>query len=268
MKEIKEAYQQCGQIVSAREPACYKAFSFLPLKQRQAAWAVMAFYHTAANADEKALSAIEAEAEDVFSGTYNGNHFLWKAFDHAYQTFTLDSEPFREFIAAQKAEDKPFGNLDELLMHAYQTGGAAGLMLLPIMARRHQEQLTHAAGSLGLAIQLIRILRDIGTGQQQKSRIPREVMQQFGYTEADLQKGTVNKAFTMTWEYIAFEAEAYLEECQDALPLFPQYSQKTVKAALHLYRAVLEKIRAKQHDVFQLHFALTENEVKQILSDI
>lgn len=67
MKEIKEAYQQCGQIVSAREPACYKAFSFLPLKQRQAAWAVMAFYHTAANADEKALSAIEAEAEDVFS---------------------------------------------------------------------------------------------------------------------------------------------------------------------------------------------------------
>ncbi len=268
MKEIKEAYQQCGQIVSAREPACYKAFSFLPLKQRQAAWAVMAFCHTAANADEKALSAIEAEAEDVFSGTNNGNHFLWKAFGHAYQTFTLDSEPFREFIAAQKAEDKPFGNLDELLMHAYQTGGAAGLMLLPIMARRHQKQLTHAAGSLGLAIQLIRILRDIGTGQQQKSRIPREVMQQFGYTEDDLQKGVVNKAFTMTWEYIAFEAEAYLEECQDAFPLFPQYSQKTVKAALHLYRAVLEKIRANKHDVFQHHFALTETEVKQILSDI
>lgn len=268
MKEIKEAYQQCGQIVSAREPACYKAFSFLPLKQRQAAWTVMAFCHTAANADEKALSAIEDEEEDVFSGTYNGNHFLWKAFGHAYQTFTLDSEPFREFIAAQKAEDKPFGNLDELLMHAYQTGGAAGLMLLPIMARRHQKQLTHAAGSLGLAIQLIRILRDIGTGQQQKSRIPREVMQQFGYTEDDLQKGVVNKAFTMTWEYIAFEAEAYLEECQDALPLFPQYSQKTVKAALHLHRAVLEKIRANKHDVFQHHFALTETEVKQILSDI
>lgn len=267
MKEIKEAYQQCGQIVSTREPACYKAFSFLPLKQRQAAWAVMAFCHTAANADEKALSAIEAEAEDVFSGTYNGNHFLWKAFGHAYQTFTLDSEPFREFIAAQKAEDKLFGNLDELLMHAYQTGGSAGLMLLPILTRRKQDQLNQAAVSLGLAIQLVRFLSDLGTDQQKK-RIPRQVMQQFGYTEADLQKGTVNKAFTMTWEYIAFEAEAYLEECQDALPLFPQYSQKTVKAALHLHRAVLEKIRAKQHDVFQHHFALTETEVKQILSDI
>lgn len=268
MKEIKEAYQQCGQIVSVSEPACYKAFSFLPLKQRQAAWAIMAFCLTAADADEKKLSAIEAEAEHVFSGTYNGNHFLWKAFSHAYQTFTLDSEPFRGFIAAQKAEDKPFESLDELLMHAYQTGGAAGLMLLPTMARRHQEQLTHAAGSLGLAIQLIRLLRDIGTDQQQKSRIPRQVMQQFGYTEDDLEKGVVNKAFTMTWEYIAFEAEAYLEECQDALPLFPLYSQKTVKAALHLYRAVLEKIRAEQYVVFQHQYAVTENEAKRILSDL
>lgn len=94
------------------------------------------------------------------------------AFSHAYQTFTLDSEPFREFITAQKAEDKPFESLDELLMHAYQTGGSAGLMLLPTMARRHQEQLTHAAGSLGLAIQLIRLLRDIGTDQQQKTASP------------------------------------------------------------------------------------------------
>lgn len=268
MKEIKEAYQQCGQIVSDCAPACFKAFSFLPLKQRQAAWAVLSFCHTAANADENALSAIEAEAEQVFSGTYNGNHFLWKAFSHAYQTFTLDSEPFREFFAAQKAEDKPFESLDELLMHAYQTGGAAGLMLLPILTRRNQDQLKQAAVSLGLAIQLIRTLRDLGTSQQQKNRIPRQVMQQFGYTEDDLQKGTVNKPFIMTWEYIAFEAEAYLEECQDALPLCPQYSQKTVKAALHLHRAVLEKIRSAQHDVFRHQYEVTENEAKGILSDI
>lgn len=98
-------------------------------------------------------------------------------------------------------------------------------MLLPILTRRKQDQLKQAAVSLGLAIQLVRFLSDLGTDQQ-KNRIPRQVMQQFGYTEADLQKGTVNKAFTMTWKYIAFEAEAYLEECQDALPLFPQYSQK------------------------------------------
>ncbi|MBU8592341.1 farnesyl diphosphate phosphatase [Bacillus subtilis] len=267
MKEIKEAYQQCGQIVGEYAPACFKALSYLPLKQRQASWAVLSFCHTAASADEKVLSAFEAKADHVYQRTNNGNQHLWKAFDHAYRTFTLESEPFREFIAAQKEDAKPYDDLDELLMYAYRTGGAAGLMLLPILTRRKQDQLKQAAVSLGLAVQLVRFLSDLGTDQQ-KNRIPLQVMQQFGYTEADLQKGTVNKAFTMTWEYIAFEAEAYLEECQDALPLFPQYSQKTVKAALHLHRAVLEKIRAKQHDVFQHHFALTETEVKQILSDI
>lgn len=268
MKEIKEAYQQCGQIVSEYAPACFRAFSFLPLKQRQAAWAVLAFCHTAASADEKAIPVFEAEAEHVFQRASNGKHDLWKAFDHAYQTFTLDSEPFREFLAAKKDESKTHETLDELLMDAYQTGGNAGLMLLPMLTRRNQDQLKQAAVSLGLAIQLIRILNNLGTDQHQKKRIPRQVMQQFGYTEADLQKGTVNKAFTMTWEYIAFEAEAYLEECLDALPIFPQYSQKAVKAAAQLYRAILEKIRTEQYNVFGHKHALTDSEAKMILSEL
>lgn len=66
-------------------------------------------------------------------------------------------------------------------------------------------------------------------------------MQQFGYTEDDLQKGTVNKAFTMTWEYIAFEAEAYLEEVPGCPADFPSVFSKAVKAAAQLYRAILEK---------------------------
>ncbi|BDG79374.1 putative phytoene/squalene synthase YisP [Bacillus subtilis] len=268
MKEIIEAYQQCGQIVCEYAPACFRAFSFLPLKQRQAAWAVLAFCHTAASADEKAIPVFEAEAEHVFQRASNGKHDLWKAFDHAYQTFTLDSEPFREFLAAKKDKSKTHETLDELLMDAYQTGGNAGLMLLPMLTRRNQDQLKQAAASLGLAIQLIRILNNLGTDQHQKNRIPRQVMQQFGYTEADLQKGTVNKAFTMTWEYIAFEAEAYLEECLDALPIFPQYSQKAVKAAAQLYRAILEKIRTEQYNVFGHKHALTDSEAKMILSEL
>ncbi len=266
MKEIKEAYQQCGQIVGEYAPACFKALLCLPLKQRQAAWAVLSFCHTAASADEQVLAAFEAEADHVYQRTSNGKHHLWKAFDHVYQTFTLDSEPFREFIAAQRENAKPYDSLDELLMYAYQTGGTAGLMLLPILTRRKQDELKQAAVSLGLAIQLVRILSDLGT-EQQKNRIPRQVMQQFGYTEAELQKGTVNKAFTMTWEYIAFEAEAYLEECLDALPLFPKYSQKAVEAAAHLHRAVLEKIRTEQYNVFEQEHVLTDSEAKLILSE-
>lgn len=150
----------------------FPAFSFFPLKQRQAAWAVLAFCHTAASADEKAIPVFEAEAEHVFQRASNGKHDLWKAFDHAYQTFTLDSEPFREFLAAKKDESKTHETLDELLMDAYQTGGNAGLMLLPMLTRRNQDQLKQAAVSLGLAIQLIRILNNLGTDQHQKTAFP------------------------------------------------------------------------------------------------
>ncbi|CAM5552189.1 phytoene synthase [Bacillus safensis FO-36b] [Bacillus safensis subsp. safensis] len=83
-------------------------------------------------------------------------------------------------------------------------------MLLPIIAPRKKEQLKEAAISLGIAMQLTNILRDIGEDQAERDRIylPKQVMDQFGYTEQELQEGIVNQAFQHVWEYIAFEAEA------------------------------------------------------------
>lgn len=63
-------------------------------------------------------------------------------------------------------------------------------------------------------MQLTNILRDIGEDKAERDRIylPKQVMDQFGYTEQELQEGIVNQAFQHVWEYIAFEAEAYYEE--------------------------------------------------------
>lgn len=43
MADIKRAYQQCEEITKTHAPTCYQAFTFLPLKRRQAACAVYAF---------------------------------------------------------------------------------------------------------------------------------------------------------------------------------------------------------------------------------
>nr|MCX3330784.1 phytoene/squalene synthase family protein [Bacillus pacificus] len=79
---------------------------------------------------------------------------------------------------------------------------------------------------------------------------------------------TVNKAFVSTWEYVAFEAEAYAEECFDAMSLFPRYSQSSVKAAAYLYKAVLDKIRAEHYEVFTKNMTLTEEEADAILQQL
>ncbi|BBP88377.1 hypothetical protein BsIDN1_19950 [Bacillus safensis] len=50
-------------------------------------------------------------------------------------------------------------------------------------------------------MQLTNILRDIGEDQAERDRIylPKQVMDQFGYTEQELQEGIVNQAFQHVW---------------------------------------------------------------------
>ncbi|MCG8395831.1 phytoene/squalene synthase family protein [Bacillus atrophaeus] len=273
MADIKRAYQQCEEITKTHAPTYYQAFTFLPLKRRQAACAVYAFCHTAIMIDDKdERSALERDAEQCLTGTYEKNHFLWAALADAFRQFALEAEPFREFIAGihENNEKTRFETLDELLMFAYQTGSTAGLMLLPILTKRNKEKLRQAAVSLGLAIQLTRMLRDAGKDYRRKRRIcfPQQAMREFGYTEDDFCNETVNKAFVSTWEYVAFEAEAYAEECFDAISLFPRYSQSSVKAAASLYKAVLDKIRAEHYEVFTKNMALTEEEADAILQQL
>ena len=128
----------------------------------------------------------------------------------------MDEAPFRDLLQGQEMdiEQQRYETLDELLIYSYHVASTVGLMLLPIIAPRKKEQLKEAAISLGIAMQLTNILRDIGEDQAERDRIylPKHVMDQFGYTEQELQEGIVNQAFQHVWEYIAFEAEAYYEE--------------------------------------------------------
>lgn len=238
-------YEECGQMIKKHLPLCEKAFSSLPLKNRRAAWAVLAlFYQAEQLSDLTELSLFEQAADAFLTGTSPGG-FLWEALGDARRQFTLEEEPFCEFIAGQRQdrEKGTYDELDELLMYAYQTGGAIGLLILPICARRNQDKLRNAAVSLGVAIQLTRLLRDIETDERQKKRLPRQVMGQFGYTEEELGSHTVNKAFINVWEYIAFEAEAYYEEAAEAMPLFPKYSQSAVNELASCYQTQLKEIR-------------------------
>ncbi|MGA3882414.1 squalene/phytoene synthase family protein, partial [Bacillus pumilus] len=77
--------------------------------------------------------------------------------------------------------------------------------------------------------------------------LPKQVMDQFGYTEQELQEGIINHAFQHVWEYIAFEAEAYYEEFFDHLNEFPLYSRIPVKAAAQFYKAILDKKRENEY---------------------
>nr|WP_249118921.1 phytoene/squalene synthase family protein [Bacillus altitudinis] len=268
----------CEETIQTHSKTFYRAFSMLPKKKRQAVWAVYSFCRRADDIVDESPSPKEEltsfqEAFDRFlQGKVDRDDPMWVALEYTFQQFRMDEAPFRDLLRGQEMdlEQHRYETLDELLIYSYHVASTVGLMLLPIIAPRKKEQLKEAAISLGIGMQLTNILRDIGEDKAERNRIylPKQVMDQFGYTEQELQEGIVNQAFQHVWEYIAFEAEAYYEEFFDHLHEFPLYSRIPVKAAAHFYKAILDKTRENEYRVFTKRSYISTQEKALILEDI
>ncbi|MFS0655977.1 phytoene/squalene synthase family protein [Bacillus sp. 179-C3.3 HS] len=278
MVDVQTALNICEETIQTHSKTFYRAFSMLPKKKRQAVWAVYSFCRRADDIVDESLSPKEELAsfqkafERFLEGEIDHNDPMWVALAYTFEEFQMDEAPFRDLLLGQEMdlEQQRYETLDELLIYSYHVASTVGLMLLPIIAPRKKKQLKEAAISLGIGMQLTNILRDIGEDAAQRDRIylPKQIMDQFGYTEQDLQDGVVNQAFQHVWEYLAFEAEAYYEEFFDYLHEFPLYSRMPVKAAAHFYKAILDKIRENEYRVFTQRSFISKQEKALILEDI
>ncbi|MGE6630926.1 phytoene/squalene synthase family protein [Bacillus sp. NPDC077027] len=278
MIDVQTAFIACEDIIKDHSKTFYRAFFMLPKKKRQAVWAVYSFCRRADDiVDEIATSKEElASLSDAFErflkGEVDCHDPMWVALEHTFQEFKMNETPFREFLKGQEMdlEHKRYETLDELLMYSYHVASTVGLMLLPIIAPRKIERLREATMSLGIAIQLTNILRDVGEDAAKRGRIylPKQVLNQFGYTEQDLYEAKINQAFIHVWEYMAFEAEAYYEEFFDHVHEFPLYSRTSVKAVAHFYKAILDKVRTNGYDVFKERQLITKKEEALILEEM
>lgn len=278
MVDVQTALKICEETIQTHSKTFYRAFSMLPKKKRQAVWAVYSFCRRADDIVDESPSPKEelASFQEAFNrflqGEVDRDDPMWVALEYTFQQFRMDESPFRDLLRGQEMdlEQHRYETLDELLIYSYHVASTVGLMLLPIIAPRKKEQLKEAAISLGIGMQLTNILRDIGEDKAERNRIylPKQVMDQFGYKEQELQEGIVNQAFQHVWEYIAFEAEAYYEEFFDHLHEFPLYSRIPVKAAAHFYKAILDKTRENEYRVFTKRSYISTQEKALILEDI
>ncbi|MEW4192274.1 phytoene/squalene synthase family protein [Bacillus altitudinis] len=278
MVDVQTALKICEETIQTHSKTFYRAFSMLPKKKRQAVWAVYSFCRRADDivdespSPKEELTSFQEAFERFLQGEVDRDDPMWVALEYTFQQFRMDESPFRDLLRGQEMdlEQHRYETLDELLIYSYHVASTVGLMLLPIIAPRKKEQLKEAAISLGIGMQLTNILRDIGEDKAERNRIylPKQVMDQFGYTEQELQEGIVNQAFQHVWEYIAFEAEAYYEEFFDHLHEFPLYSRIPVKAAAHFYKAILDKTRENEYRVFTKRSYISTQEKALILEDI
>ena len=107
------------------------------------------------------------------------------------------------------------------------------------------------AETLGIALQLINILRDVAEDWSLgRVYLPQDELGSYGVTEADLREGRATEAWRAYAAFHAARCRAYLAEGLRLLDVLDRRSALCVGTFAGLYRETLDRIEASGYDVF------------------
>ncbi|MFZ4507570.1 MAG: phytoene/squalene synthase family protein, partial [Fimbriimonas sp.] len=100
-------------------------------------------------------------------------------------------------------------------------------------------------------MQLTNFLRDVGEDLQRgRVYLPTEDMEKFRVSEDDLRGARLTDDFIELMKFQIARARGLYEAADPGIPLLPPVAQKPVRMARILYSRILDRIEARNYDVF------------------
>jgi 15-cis-phytoene synthase len=244
---VQEAYAEVGRITRREAKNFAYGIMVLPRAKRQAIAAVYAFARRVDDvADgelppeekraglEELRAALEREPADP----------VFVALRDARERFGIPSEPLEALIdgGLQDIEQSTYTDFAELRGYCEKVAGAVGLACVPVYGSDDTEH----AMTLGIALQLINIIRDVDEDRQ----LGRVYLPQDELAAFEVEELAPSPQFR---ELMAFEAErarSYLAEGLRLLDSLDRRSALCVGTFAGLYRETLDRIEASGFDVF------------------
>lgn len=259
---LKKDYAYCEKVIKASSKSFYTAFSKLPEDKAKAVYAIYAFCRQAddtVDANEplllkkQNLAILEAELIEFENGN-TPNHPMWRALRDVFNRYDMAIAPFYDQLEGQK-RDLDFQeilDLDALKDYSYYVAGSVGLMLLPILAAKKgvTDSLKESAVSLGVAMQLTNILRDIGEDYSENKRVyvPTELLQRH---QVDLTRNMQigpDEKFVALWEEMAEESRRGYEQFEESIMQYDRDCRFPVLVSSKLYSGIMDSVRKNKYD--------------------
>jgi 15-cis-phytoene synthase len=244
---VQEAYAEVGRITRREAKNFAYGIMLLPRAKRQAIAAIYAFARKVDDVADGDLLAEERRAglEELRAGL-DGDPAdpVFVALRDARARFGIPREPLEALIdgGLQDIEQSTYADFAELRGYCEKVAGAVGLACVPVYGSED----TQRAMTLGIALQLINIIRDVDEDRRLgRVYLPQDELAAFGVEEL-----APSPAFR---ELMAFEAErarAYLAEGLRLLESLDRRSALCVGTFAGLYRETLDRIEAGGFDVF------------------
>jgi 15-cis-phytoene synthase len=289
--QLVMAYSVCRGITRTAAKNFYYAFLVLPRHKRQALCAVYAFMRRCDDiADDESLSpperrqkldawldglhrAQQGEATDdaiLLALTDTQRRYAIPAglLDELAHGTAMDVEAGAAEGQAESASGLAvhYNTFEELRQYCYRVASVVGLVCIHVFGYRDPEA-EPLAERCGLAFQLTNIIRDVKEDASVgRVYLPEEDLARFGLTTSDLLNAPDPARLR---PLLAFEADR-ARECyvagDELIPYISEDSQPALSVLVNIYRLLLEKIAAKQYDVFSAKVALSRWEKTRVLA--
>ena len=176
------------------------------------------------------------------------------AFAVTVRRYEIPQQHFRELADGCRADltVSRYATWDGLEGYCYRVAGVVGLIMCPVLGLSDP-----AAGRqavlMGNAMQLTNILRDVGEDWGRgRLYLPREDLDRFGYTEADVAKRVVDDRFRALMRFEIDRARTlYRRGAEGLCHLSNDGSRLTAAAMGVIYAGILGVIERQGYDVYR-----------------
>jgi len=242
----------------------YYAFRLLAPPRRSALYAVYAFCRFVDDiADDENRSdpaALLGRWREEVARVYDGapTHPISRALADTVRRFPLRQSNFLDLIRGVEMDlsRKRYATFEELYEYCYLVASTVGLLCIEVFGHRHPSAGDYAV-DLGVAFQLTNILRDVmEDARRGRIYLPLEDLRQFDCSEEDLLDGRYSARVAALMAFECGRARAYYLRARGSLALEDRSSLAPAEAMRLIYERLLNRIEARQFDVFRTRVAL------------
>jgi phytoene synthase len=244
---VQEAYAEVERVTRREAKNFAYGIMVLPRAKRQAIAAIYAFARSVDDIADGELPPDEKRAglEELRAGL-DGDPAdpVFVALRDARERFGIPREPLAALVEGglQDIQQAEYADFAELRAYCEKVAGAVGLACVPVYGSSDTEH----AMTLGIALQLINIIRDVDEDRALgRVYLPQDELAAFGVEEL-----APSPEFRELMAFQAERARAYLAEGLRLLDSLDRRSALCVGTFARLYRETLDRIEASGFDVF------------------
>ncbi len=261
--DTTQAYAVCKSITRTRAANFYYGIRLLAEQKRIALCAVYALARRiddigdgSLGADQK-LHDLEVAREGLDHLTLDSDDAVLVALADASTRLPIPLSAFGELIDGVEMDVRgtSYQSFDDLVVYCRRVAGTIGRLSLGVFGSNQMSRAVPLADTLGVALQLTNILRDIREDLLNgRVYLPRDDLEQFG-CELDLE-ASADSAFVALIRFEAERASRWFEEGLQLLALLDSRSAACAGAMASIYQRLLRRIEREPEAVLRRRVSL------------